>query len=531
MDDSTLNKIKYSTNEKPSDHIVNTSLQKIIRETGIIFVGMIIGMFLGFIGRIVLIRITSPDEFGIYSLALVLSSVFVTISILGLRDGTARCIAFFRGKDDLQSARNVVRSSLLIVSISGVIFSIILFFTSEIISKNIFHNANLILPLQIVTLGIPFLLFIDIFASIFRGYGSGAPKVFFQDILTNVLFLCFLILIVILNFSFLSIFYAYIASTIIICIVFMLFTIRKISFFDRSIKLEKHSNRVTRYLLFFSMPLLSISILNNVMHWTDTLMLGYFKTSSVIGIYNGAISVVVLLPTIFNAVAFIFIPITTELYAKNMIGEIGKCYQILTKWVFLGTVPIFFMLVIFPEISLNFLFGPQYSDAALPLIILAFGSMFNIFLGFNGLSLIAMGRTKFIMGVSLIAVLSNIIINALLIPSLGMIGAAIGTLSSLWIINILKSIKLYQLSKVHPFSTNYNKLLGLSLVLFVVFYLITIFLKIEQWMVPVLFILFLIIYIYLSLKINIFDKEDSNLLIAIEKKLGLRFNFLKKLKK
>jgi O-antigen/teichoic acid export membrane protein len=531
MDNQTPNKIENSNNQILNDNVVNISLQKIFRESGIIFIGMIIGMFLVFIGRILLIRVTSPSEYGIYSLALVLINVFSTISVLGLGDGTARCIAFFRGKDDLESARNVVRSSLQIVLISGVIFSIILFFSSEMISKNIFHDVNLILPLQILTLGIPLLVFINTFAAIFRGYGSGAPKVFFQDTLINILFLCFLIVIVILNLSFISIFYAYIASITIVCVVFGLFTIRKMSSFGGSKKLDKHSGNVTRYLLFFSMPLLIISILNNVLHWTDTLMLGYFKTSSVVGIYNGAISVVVLLPTIFTAAAFIFIPISTELYAKNMIGEMGKCYQILTKWVFLGTIPIFFMLVMFPEISLNFLFGPKYSDAALPLIILAFGSMFSIFLGFNGLSLIAMGRTKFIMVASLTSVLSNVIIDVLLIPSLGMIGAAIGSLLSVWIFNILKSIKLYQLSKVHPFSKNFNKLLGISLILFVVFYLVTIFIKIEIWIVPILFILFVIIYIYLSFKVNIFDKDDSNLLIALEKNLGINFHILKKLKR
>jgi len=529
MDNKTPNKIEYSNNQILNDNIVNISLQKIFRESGIIFVGMIIGMFLVFIGRIILIRVTSPSEYGIYSLALVLINVFSTISILGLGDGTARCIAFFRGKGDLESARNVVRSSLQIVLISGVIFSIILFFSSEMISKNIFHDVNLILPLQILTLGIPFLVFVNTFAAIFRGYGSGTPKVFFQDTVNNILFLCFLILIVILNLSFISVFYAYIASITIVCVVFGLFTMRKMSSFEGSKKLDKHSSGVTRYLLFFSIPLLTISILNNVLHWTDTLMLGYFKTSSVVGIYNGAISMVVLLPTILNATAFIFIPISTELYAKNMIGEMGKCYKILTKWVFLCTIPIFFMLVIFPEISLNLLFGPKYSDAALPLIILAFGSMFNIFLGFNGLSLIAMGRTKFIMVASLTSVLFNVIIDVLLIPPLGMIGAAIGSLLSIWIFNILKSIKLYQLSKIHPFTLNFLKLIVISVILFGIFYVTTHFITIVFWMLPIIMIIFLILYGILLFITKSFDSNDFQVLVSIEKRLGLNLKIIKKI--
>ena len=57
-------------------------------------------MFLGFIGRIILVRFTTQTEYGIYSLALVIISIFVTISTLGLQEGSTRYIAYFRGKNE-----------------------------------------------------------------------------------------------------------------------------------------------------------------------------------------------------------------------------------------------------------------------------------------------------------------------------------------------------------------------------------------------------------------------------------------------
>ena len=58
--------------------IVNQSLQKITKGTGIVFTGTIIGLLLGFIGRVIIVRYTTQTEYGIYSLALVLMSIFVT---------------------------------------------------------------------------------------------------------------------------------------------------------------------------------------------------------------------------------------------------------------------------------------------------------------------------------------------------------------------------------------------------------------------------------------------------------------------
>jgi O-antigen/teichoic acid export membrane protein len=78
--------------------IVNQSLQKIAKGTDIVFTGTIIGLLLGFIGRVILIRFTTQTEYGIYSLALVLISIFVTISALGLQQGSTRYIAYHRGK-------------------------------------------------------------------------------------------------------------------------------------------------------------------------------------------------------------------------------------------------------------------------------------------------------------------------------------------------------------------------------------------------------------------------------------------------
>jgi len=49
--------------------IVNQSLQKIAKGTGIIFIGTIIGMLLGFVSRVIVVRYITQSEYGIFSLA------------------------------------------------------------------------------------------------------------------------------------------------------------------------------------------------------------------------------------------------------------------------------------------------------------------------------------------------------------------------------------------------------------------------------------------------------------------------------
>jgi len=105
--------------------IVNESLQKIAKGTGIVFTGTIIGLLLGFVGRIILVRYTTQSEYGIYCMAFTVVSIFVAISTLGLGEGSTRYIACFRGKGEDGNVRGVISSSIKIALVASVAIAMI----------------------------------------------------------------------------------------------------------------------------------------------------------------------------------------------------------------------------------------------------------------------------------------------------------------------------------------------------------------------------------------------------------------------
>ncbi len=123
--------------------IVNESLQKIAKGTGIVFIGTIIGMLLGFASRVIIVRYTTQTEYGIYSLALVIIGIFATISTLGLGEGSTRYIAYFRGKNEEGKIKGVISSSIKIAIIASISLAIISFFLSDIVSIRFFHYPEL----------------------------------------------------------------------------------------------------------------------------------------------------------------------------------------------------------------------------------------------------------------------------------------------------------------------------------------------------------------------------------------------------
>jgi O-antigen/teichoic acid export membrane protein len=435
-----------------------------------------------------------------------------------LSEGSTRYIAYFRGKGEDENVSGVVSSSIKIALAASIPLATISFFVSDFISLNIFHTPELSTPLRIFSIAIPFSVLLSVFIAIFRGFDRVDAKVYFQDVLRPVLFLFFLIAVVLFNISFLGVLYAHILSIAVTCVVLVMYTLKRYSLVVRT---NDVGNPMTGKLLSFSIPLLAVSMLMVVMSWTDTLMLGYFKTPDVVGVYNVALPLANLLSTITASVSFIYIPIISELYSKNLMEEVRRSYAVMTKWCFMGGLPLFFIFFLFPDVILNLLFGSRYVDAAVALQFLALGFFLNASIGFAYSTLLVLGKSKFLMWTFVISAIINIILNVVLIPPFGLIGASISSAVSVVIGKILNTVRLYKYLDVHPFSKNYLKIIGLLVMFLFIFYILINSVNMSFWMFVILFSLFLVFYAVSLLFTKTFDEEDVMILLAIEKEVGL----------
>ncbi|KYK20622.1 hypothetical protein AYK21_05790 [Thermoplasmatales archaeon SG8-52-2] len=265
----------------------NSSLHKVAKGSIIVYLGSLMSAFLIFAGRLTIIRYWSQSEYGVFSLALVIITIISFIASLGMVEGTIRSIAYTRGRKDYKKIPELISSSVIISIISSILFGILIFFFSEFIAINFFSDSSLIDPLRVFAIGIPFLTLIDILVSIFRGFGQVKPTVYFQHILINLLFPIFLFVVIFFDKSVINIYYSYVVSTILVSILLLIYIYRYTSpkeVFSVSSALSSTAKK----LVSFSLPLLGSTILFMLVLWTDTLLLGVFRSSSDVGLYNAA---------------------------------------------------------------------------------------------------------------------------------------------------------------------------------------------------------------------------------------------------
>ncbi len=498
------------------------ALQRIARGTGIVFAGTIISMFFGFLSRAIIARYFSTAEYGVFNLAMTVLSVALIIATLGFQNSLPREVAFYREKEPSRVG-DLISTALIIVALNSVIWTAILFLGAGGISQ-VFKDARLVYALRIVVFALPFWALTFVIISISRGFGRVREQVYFQNIVYPTVFLVLVVVGAFLKFSFTFVFAAYVAAWGLTFLA-LLFSAWKIGLLK--LELQPECN-IGKKLVLFSIPLMFSGILNFLMTWTDTLMLGYYKSSEVVGIYNAAAPLARLIPVFLASTSVLYVPIASRLYAQERVKELGRTYQILTKWTFLLTLPLFSMMFLFPETVIRFFFGAKYVSAAPALQILALGFMFHTFLGLNGLTLVVIGEPKLNMIGNTFAVVSNVVLNVLLIQEYGIIGAAVATSVSYFVANVFRSFWLYQKTKIHPFSWNYSKPVVISFVLVGLIQYLHLKVPSIWYAIPVL-IVFLAVYMFLVLLSRSIDKEDVELFLAIEKRLGVDLKVIKKI--
>jgi len=488
---------------------LNTSLKKVAKGTGLVFIGTILGTLLGLITRIITVRYITTTEFGLFSLAVVIVNILAILSSLGFENSVPRYISYALGKKEYTKVWATIKSSLKVSLLLSIILSFTLFFLSPKIA-NLFHKSSLITPIRILAFTVPLMVLSNLLISILRGLEDVKGKIYFQNIFPFGIKIILLSFVILLGLSFKGVLYAYLLGSLFTLVLIIYYAKKKISLF-----IPKGSNSsfsLTKELVAFSLPLLGTSISTMIMGWTDTIMLGYFKSADVVGLYNVALPLSRFIALPLGALAFIYLPIASQLYAQGKLKEMKRLYASVTKWTFFITLPILLCMFLAPKSILSLLFGNKYIGASIALQLLVIGEFVHTFLGPNGMTMISLGRTGIILLCTLVSALSNIILNLLLIPKYGLAGAAGASAFSLALANILLSGFIFKFSTIHPFSKDYLKPVGITFIVSLVLFK----LNLNIFLLIILISLLSLASIFFTKSI---DQEDIWLLEPLERKI------------
>jgi len=493
---------------------VKESSKQLIKGAIIVIIGLFFGKLISYGYTIIIARIGS-EVFGLYNLGISIISFLIIFSLFGLNSGIVRYISYYRTKKDESRIKGIIKSSLKISIPLSIFFSLILFIFSSTISKNIFHNPNLILVLRILAFAIPIIVITEIFLNIFTAFKRIEYKIFIIEVLEKLVRIIIAFVLIYLGFTLKAAIFSYIISIIISFLLSIYFSEKVFFFFKSKIK----AIEMKKELIIYSFPLLFSGVLISIVKWIDTIMIGFLKNASDVGVYNVALSTSYLMVIIPTAVMSLFLPIITEKYSKNNYKEIKNISKNVIRWIFILNISLFTIILTFSKEILKLMFGQEYILGNNSLIILLIGYLIFSFAHVHSNYLVMIKKTRLILFINVFMALLNILLNLLLIPKYGIIGGAIATSSSLFLSYVLSFYYSYKFSRINPYDIKLIKPLLASLIALFIIFLIKDLFSITVITIIILSILFIGIYIFILFTTKSINKEDKEIINLILNKI------------
>jgi O-antigen/teichoic acid export membrane protein len=153
--------------------------------------------------------------------------------------------------------------------------------------------------------------------------------------------------------------------------------------------------------------------------------MGAFAAAGPVGIFTAAARTATLSTIVRFAFSGIFSPIISSFYARGELEDLGRLYKDVSRWIFTGAFAIFLPIVLLSEEILA-IFGPAFTAGWTALIIVAAAQLYSSSVGPTPRMLAMTGNQNIAMVATAVAALVGVAVSFALVPSLSILGAALG---------------------------------------------------------------------------------------------------------
>lgn len=470
-----------------------------------------IGVIIGFVTVLFIqTKVLSEEEIGVIRLLADKSLIFVHFFMFGMQSVASRFYFYFEdNKTDYNSFMTLILGFPLITLGLGLFLSTLLQINLQIIHFNY----------------IVLILFSYIYIQILESYLTTKKKIVFPSILRDILFKILFIIGILLyyykviDFDLLLIFYTgiYLIHLLLLLIYFSKYLTFNFSFNISSLN-QPIFKEIAKYSFFLILGAGSVTLISKI----DTIMIESVTNSQAfVGIYAIAFSISNIIDVVKRPIVKLSMPILAKKLKENKLSEVLSIYQ--KSSINLMIAGSFMLILVWLNIDLIFSMIPNggiYKTGKYVVLFLALAKLCDLSLGVNYEIIQSSIYYKWNIFLTPFLAVLSIMLNLYFISKYSYLGAAIATAISILTYNILRTVLVVVKLKLHPFTTNYLKVIPLIFIPFLINY----FINIENlifnlcWNVLVLFFTF-ILPIYL-LKLS----DEFNYLIDI---ILIKFRIIK----
>jgi O-antigen/teichoic acid export membrane protein len=416
-----------------------------IRGSSLLLAGRLVALGIDFAAQVLLVRYLSKPDFGAWSYALALVAMLGGIALFEMGNTLARFIPMYRERGQADSLAGAVALGFAVVGGLGTLIAIAVVVAIDVLGLRPTSDPKALHLLVLVAFLVPIQALDSLFTTLFATIGSSRAIFLRQSILGPALRIALVGALIAGHADVEFLAAGYMAISLLALAVSGLMFWRALRNRRQIGVGERRAwNFPARDIFMFATPLLASTVVWLLMESSDAVLLGFFFDTDAVASFRAVLPLARMNTLVILTFGMLYMPMASRLYARGDQAQLHELYWQSALWMTILTFPIFLLTFSFARSSTVGLYGSAYAGSAPIMALLAAGYFFHTALGFNGVTLRIYHKLRYTVSIDIAMAVLNVGVNLILIPRLGVIGAAIGTTATLFLHNVLKQVGLWR---------------------------------------------------------------------------------------
>ncbi len=444
-----------------------------IRSSSLLLTGRCLTIGVNVVTQVLMVRHLTMLDYGALAYALAVVDFFQACIALGLREAVARFVPIYHEQRAYGKLFGTIFLVASILALTG--FGVVGVFTGlpEDMARLLGNEPHAHHLLTIIIVLVPLEAFDGLLISLFASFGSPRSIFVRRYLLGPGLKLGVVLLLVVWQQDVLFLAYGYLIATTIGVLVSAWMLLRLLAHQQLLHHCQWRTLEVrAREIFAFTLPLLLSHLLSTTMQTVSVIFLGYFYPVQEVGLFRVVLPMANLITTVMASFTLFYLPAAARLHAHHAHDELNDLYRRTAMWMAVLSFPVFAVTFALAQPLVSWLYGTRYESSGVILAVLSVGYYLSVALGFNALTLKALGKLRALLLIDVVAVGANVAFNLLLIPRYGALGAALGVAGAMIVRDVLMQVGVYRVLGLslfaRPYGTFYLTLVGSTCVLFLI---------------------------------------------------------------
>lgn len=405
-------------------------MQEMIRGASTAFLIKVVAAGIGFVSNVVLARYLGAEGAGLYFLSLTVVTIAAVFGRMGLTNTILRFASVNVSQGSWDSVKGVYRKGIGFAVCASAVTGVLMFVLAPVLAERAFAKPELTVLLRWMSLAVIPVSVATLYAQLLRAVDNIRDAMLVLSVWTPLFFMGGIVALT-PSFGAKGAIWAYCLAALLTTMIGAWVWYRETPQM-RGVK----GHFETRDLLASSIPLFWSSCWQLVIHWSSYCFLGIWGSPADVGIFAVALRTANLTSLILIAVNTVSAPKFAALYSRGEIEALGQMARAAAKMMTIMSIPIIIPLLLAPGLVMS-MFGHQFVRGAGCLVLVALGYFVSVASGSVTAVLVMCGCERLSNNIMAISAVCCVLLNVLLIPFWGILGAAGATSLTLIVQNLL----------------------------------------------------------------------------------------------